>query len=157
MSKWRSKMVNSDTLSGIIDELGLDKFLLTGKSFSKFDVSKSIKEDLFESIVGAIYTDTSFDKAKRFIFRFINTKKNVKKKDVDYKSSLQELVQKHRGANLVYFTYENPKKPGFFIAEVYINDIFVVRCESESKKQAQIMCAKLAMKEKEKLKEIFKD
>ena len=157
MSKWRSKMVNSETLSQIIEGLELDKFLLTGKSFSSFDLSKSMKEDLFESIVGAIYTDTSFEKAKRFIFRFINTKKSVKKKDVDYKSSLQEIVQKHKGANLVYFTYETPKNPGMFCSEVYINDIFIARSESESKKQAQVECAKLALLNKEKLKEIFKD
>ena len=157
MSKWRSKMVNSDTLSGIIESLELDKFLLTGKSFTNFDISKSMKEDLFESIVGAIYEDTSFEKAKRFIFRFINTKKSVKKKDVDYKSALQELVQKHKGANLVYFTYENPKEPGVFCSEIYINDVFIARCESESKKQAQIMSAKLALNDKEKLKEVFKD
>ena len=156
MSKWRAKMVNSESLSNIIESLGLDKFLRVGKSYNSYDLSKSMKEDLFESIVGAIYTDTSFDKAKRFIFRFINTKKSVKKKDVDYKSALQELVQKHKGASLVYFTYEIPKNPGMFCAEIYINDVFVARSESESKKQAQVDCAKLALNEKEKLDEIFK-
>lgn len=157
MTKWRAKMVNSENLATIIEDLGLDKYLRVGKSYSSVDLSKSMKEDLFESIVGAIYTDTSFDKAKRFIFRFINTKKSVKKKDVDYKSALQELVQKHKGANLVYFTYEIPKNPGMFCAEVYINDVFVARTESESKKQAQVECAKLALLDKEKLSEIFKD
>lgn len=157
MSKWRAKMVNSDSLSRIIETLELDRFLLTGKSFSKLELPKKMKEDLFESIVGAIYTDTSFDKAKRFIFRFINTKKRVNKKDVDYKSTLQELVQKHKGSSLVYFTYENPKNPGMFCAEIYINDIFIARSESESKKQAQASCAKLALKDKDALKQIFKD
>ena len=156
MSKWRSKMVNSDNLSGIIETLKLDEFLLLGKSFSNQEKSKSIKEDLFESLVGAIYTDSSLEKAKRFIFRFINIKKSVKKKDVDYKTTLQELVQKVKGANLVYFTYEIPRQAGMFCSEIYINDIFIARSESTSKKQAQIDCAKLALKDKLELKKILK-
>ena len=157
MSKWRSKMVNSENLSKIIDTLGLDKFLLLGKSISKQQLSKSIKEDLFESLVGAIYTDSSIEKAKRFVFRFIDVKKSVKKKDKDYKTMLQEVVQKVKGANLVYFTYEIPKNPGMFCAEVYINDVFVARSEAQSKKQAQMDCAKLALDDKQSIKNILKN
>lgn len=156
MSKWRSKMVNSDNLSSIIDILGLDEFLLLGSSFGNQQPAKSLKEDLFESIVGAIYTDSSLEKAKRFIFRFINIKKSVKKKDLDFKSLLQEEVQKVKGANLVYFTYENPKEPGVFCAEIYINDIFVCRSSNTTKKQAQIDCAKIALEDKIALRRIIK-
>lgn len=156
MSKWRSKMVNSDNLANIIETLELDKHLLLGKSFGKQEPAKSIKEDLFESLVGAIYVDSSLEKAKRFIFRFINIKKSVKKKDVDYKTVLQEEVQKVKGANLVYFTYEIPKQPGNFCAEIYINDVFVARSTGTTKKQAQIDCAKIALKDKVLLKQIIK-
>ena len=156
MSKWRSKMVNSDNLANIIETLELDKYLLLGKSFGKQEPAKSIKEDLFESLVGAIYVDSSLEKAKRFIFRFINIKKSVKKKDVDYKTVLQEEVQKVKGANLVYFTYEIPKQPGNFCAEIYINDVFVARSTGTTKKQAQIDCAKIALKDKVLLKQIIK-
>ncbi len=156
MSKWRSKMVNSDNLSGIIDALGLDKYLLLGSSFNKQEPAKSIKEDLFESLVGAIYLDSSLEKAKRFIFRFIDIKKAIKKKDLDYKSLLQEEVQKVKGANLVYFTYEMPQQPGVFCAEIYINDVFVSRSMNTTKKQAQIDCAKLALSDKVSLKKVIK-
>lgn len=156
MSKWRSKMVNSDNLSNIIDTLGLDKYLLLGSSFNKQEPAKSIKEDLFESLVGAIYLDSSLEKAKRFIFRFIDIKKSIKKKDLDYKSLLQEEVQKVKGANLVYFTYEMPQQPGVFCAEIYINDVFVSRSMNTTKKQAQIDCAKLALSDKISLKKVIK-
>ena len=150
-------MVNSENLANIIETLELDKFMLLGKSFSGQELSKSVKEDLFESIVGAIYIDSSLEKAKRFIFRFINIKKSVKKKDVDYKTVLQEEVQKVKGSNLVYFTYEIPRQPGNFCAEIYINDIFVARSVNTTKKQAQIDCAKVALKDKAKLKTILKE
>ena len=97
------------------------------------------------------------EKAKRFVFRFIDVKKSVKKKDKDYKTMLQEVVQKVKGANLVYFTYEIPKTPGVFCAEVYINDVFVARSEASSKKQAQIDCAKLAIEDKQAIKNILKN
>ncbi len=156
MSKWRSKMVNSDNLSSIIDNLGLDKYLLLGKSFASQEVAKSLKEDLFESIVGAIYLDTSIEKAKRFVFRFIDVKKSVRKKSIDYKTALQEEVQKVKGSNLVYITYELPNNPGNFCAEVYVNDIFISSSVSTTKKQAQIECAKIALQEKTTLKEALK-
>ena len=156
MSKWRSKMVNSENLSSIIDSLGLDRFLLLGKSFNSQEVARSLKEDLFESIVGAIYLDTSIEKAKRFVFRFIDVKKSVKKKSVDFKTALQEEVQKVKGANLVYITYEIPTRPGNFCAEVYVNDIFISKSVSTTKKQAQIECAELALKNKLALKDALK-
>ena len=148
MSKWRSKMVNSDNLSSIIEELDLDRFLLLGKSFGTQEVAKSLKEDLFESLVGAIYLDGSIEKVKKFVFRFIDVKKSVKKKNIDYKTALQEEVQKVKGSNLVYITYELPNRPGNFCAEVYVNDIFISSSVSTTKKQAQIDCARIAMQEK---------
>ncbi len=151
MSKWRAKMVSGENLSSIISSLNLDDFMLLGKSFNKSGVAQSMKENLFESIVGAIYLDSSMEKAKRFVFRFINTTTSVKKKDLDFKSQLQEKVQKTKGATLVYFTYALPQDPGTFCAEIYINDIFVARSTSTSKKQAQIDCAKVALLDEEKL------
>ncbi len=145
MSKWRSKMVNSDNLSTIIDNLELHKYLLLGKSFKNVKIANSIKENLFESIVGAIYVDSSLEKAKRFVFRFIQTEKIIKQKDVDYKTLLQEKVQLVKGSNLVYFTYELPDQEDTFCAEVYVNDIFVSRSVASTKKKAQMQCAKLAL------------
>lgn len=156
MSKWRAKMVNSDNLANIITALKLDEFLLVGKSFGKYAISQSMKEDLFESLVGAIYLDSSMDKAKRFIFRFINTTSSVKKKDLDFKTQLQERVQQVKGSTLVYFTYAVPNDPGTYCAEVYINDIFVARSTAQSKKQAQIDCAKVALSDEEKLEKFLK-
>jgi len=156
MSKWRAKMVNSDNLANIITALSLDDFLLVGKSFAKNAISQSMKEDLFESLIGAIYLDSSMDKAKRFVFRFINTTSSVKKKDLDFKTQLQERVQQVKGSTLVYFTYGLPNDPGTYCAEVYINDIFVARSTAQSKKQAQIDCAKVALSDEEKLEKFLK-
>lgn len=156
MSKWRAKMVNSDNLANIITNLKLEDFMLLGKSFGKSAISQSMKENLFECLVGAIYLDSSMDKAKRFVFRFINTAVSVKKKDLDFKTQLQEKVQQVKGASLVYFTYALPHDPDTYCAEVYINDIFVARSTAQSKKQAQIDCAKVALSDPDKLEKFLK-
>ncbi len=155
LTKWRAKLVNSDNLSYIIKELDLEKFVLIGDSAKKQDFTKSMREDLFESIVGAIYLDSSLEKARRFILRFIDTTNMNKKKDIDYKSLLQERIQSTHGANLVYFTYEDPLEKGRFCSEVYINDIFVARAFSRSKKNAQLECAKLALSDDKTLDKIL--
>lgn len=155
LTKWRAKLVNSENLSYIIKELDLEKFVLIGDSAKKQDFTKSMREDLFESIVGAIYLDSSLEKARRFILRFIDTTNMNNKKDIDYKSLLQEKIQGTRGANLVYFTYEDPIEKGRFCSEVYINDIFVARAFSRSKKNAQLECAKLALSDDKTLDKIL--
>lgn len=151
MTKLRAKLVNGDALANVVEQQHLDQFLLLGRSLSGQEVARSIKENLFESLVGAIYTDSSLEKARRFVLRFVDVAKACKTKDFDYKTMLQEEVQKVKGANLVYFTYAMPQNPGVFCAEAYINDVFVARSSAESKKHAQMDCAKRALENKEML------
>lgn len=155
LTKWRARLVNSDNLSEIIDKLDLTKYILVGDSIKNIGELKSVKEDLFESLTGAIYIDSSLDKARRFVTRFIDVNSVFKKKDVDYKTLLQEKIQAKKGANLVYFTYEDPLEKGRFCAEVYINDVFVARAYSKSKKTAQAECAKLALSDNKVLDKIL--
>jgi len=155
MTKWRSKIVSSKNLCDIIDALKLNEYLMVGGSFKNQDVTQSMKEDLFESLVGALYIDAGLEKTKKFILKLIDFKNILKQKDINYKSILQEEVQKVKGANMVYFTYEIPDKKSNFCAELYINDIFVCRSISLSKKQAQVDCAKIALYDKEKLRKII--
>ncbi len=155
LTKWRARLVNSENLSYIIDNLGLAKYILVGDSIKNIGDLKSVKEDLFESITGAIYIDSSIDKARRFVTRFIDVASVFKKNDVDYKTLLQEKIQSKKGSNLVYFTYEDPLEKGRFCAEVYINDVFVARAYAKSKKVAQIECAKLALSDSKVLDKIL--
>lgn len=156
LSKSRARLVNSSSLIKIIDNLKLSSFIRVGDSVKSLDNANSIKEDLFESIVGAIYIDSSLDKARRFITRFIDVNTSFNKVTlIDYKSLLQEKVQRIKGSNLVYFTYEDPTNNGDFCAEVYINDVFVARAFSKNKKTAQMECARLAMQDEKTLEKIL--
>lgn len=155
MTKCRARLVNTKSLARIISLLKLDNYLL--KNISDLDVPDSLRADLFESILGAIYLDGGFDKAKSFALKHINIESGMKISEIDYKTSLQEIVQKYKGSNLVYFTYEVPREPGMFCSEVYINDVFVAKSVANSKKKAQLECAKIAFNNKQKLKSILEN
>lgn len=63
LSKIRSWNVNKERLSHCIQVIGLERFLLLGSSDIKNEVwkSDSVKEDLFEAIVGAVAIDSAWN------------------------------------------------------------------------------------------------
>ena len=62
-SNIRSNLADKRNLSDNIDRLGLAKYLIMGEGDSKLGIAneRSVKEDLFESVVGAIYIDSDFN------------------------------------------------------------------------------------------------
>lgn len=61
-SNIRSKLADKKNLSDNISRLGLEAFLIMGEGDRKLHMEReaSVREDLFESIVGAIYIDSDF-------------------------------------------------------------------------------------------------
>ncbi len=62
-SNIRSKLADKRNLSENITRLGLEKYFIMGEGDAKLGIEneRSVKEDLFESIIGAIYIDSGFD------------------------------------------------------------------------------------------------
>lgn len=63
LSKIRAGYVRKDFLANCMDRLRLNQYLLLGKSDEKNNVknSASVKEDLFEAIIGAIAVDSNWN------------------------------------------------------------------------------------------------
>ena len=63
LTKIKSRMVEKKNLARRIDELGFAQILIMGKSDIKNEVSgeMSVKEDLFEAIIGAVTLDCGWD------------------------------------------------------------------------------------------------
>jgi ribonuclease-3 len=63
LTDYKIKLVNKKILSHRIDVLGLANYLLLGKGDKKNKVAKqdSVKEDLFEAIVGAVAIDSDYN------------------------------------------------------------------------------------------------
>ncbi len=62
ITEMRKKIVSNESLTKYIDFLDISKFLLVGKGQK---ITNSMKADLFESIIGAVYIDSNLYYAKK--------------------------------------------------------------------------------------------
>lgn len=148
LSKTKAYLVSSESLSKIIDSMNVISYLKS-ENFNPHN-SKNVMCDLFEAIVGAIYLDSNFENAKKFISSKLNlTKDNVDSllhEIVDYKTKLQEFVQQS-GTNTIEYVLVNKSglahEPQFTI-ELKIQGKSIVTQSAKSKKLAESLCAKYA-------------
>ena len=99
LSRMRSSLVRQESLADIARSLELSNYLILGEGEMKsggFNRS-SILSDTIESIIGAIYLDSNFSEASRFIRQNFNEKFESLSQEAsfkDAKSRLQERMQK---------------------------------------------------------------
>ena len=143
--------------------------MLLGKGEEKIGGrnNKKIIASLFEAVVGAIYVDSGFRTVATTIAPFFKDfLENLMEKSVrinDYKSELQEILQKHRNVLPQYeILNETGKSPNMnFIAAVYLGKKEIGRGAGKSKRQAEQNAALHALEKAddfihiEKLSEVF--
>lgn len=154
LTKMRSWLVNSNSLALCAKKLGLDKFIMLSYSAEKSleNGSDSIIADALESIIAAIYLDSGFEAAQKFI---INSLMPIEMdlslmKDTNYKSNLLEYVQS-KGIDAPRYTVldeEGPAHNKIFTIGVYINDELIATGKGKNKKQAEQSAAKKALQNK---------
>ena len=97
LSRMRQSLVNKSTLSKIALDLQLDKVLISYNLniYDNASLKKSITAELFESIIGGIYLDSTYQKCKKIISKIfsklIDSTGIIGKKDS--KTELQEYLQ----------------------------------------------------------------
>ena len=102
-----------------------------------------------ESVIAAAYLDGGLDAARSIIERLIlNTVPDRHLFNADYKTALQELVQKKPGQVLAYRLVgeSGPDHDKRFTVEVLLNDESVGTGEGSSKKRAEQAAAHSAMR-----------
>lgn len=169
LSKIKAHLVSTTTLYKIAMGLNLGKFILLGKGEEKNKGRENTKiiASFFEALVGAIYLDQGFNKIYERVIGFyqdlLTDLLQEKIKINDYKSELQEFVQKKSNQLPMYsIIKEADKKPGlFFKATVYIDNKKSGQGQGKSKREAEQKAAfeallKLGKKNKyKKLSEVF--
>ena len=154
MSKLRSFLVNTKSLSNYARKIDLADFIKTGHSISQKQVNQSDKilEDCFEALIGAIYIDQGIE----FTFNFI---KNMLHDDLltygqedltDYKSMLQEEMQaEHReSVHYVVTDMSGPAHDRMYTVNAMFNEIILASGTGKSKKAAEQDAAKNALKKR---------
>ena len=151
LTKLRSVLVSTKPLAAYARKIHLDEYVRIGHSITQAQVKESDKilENVFESLVGAIYLDAGLNSAYRFIKKVLLN--DILSYDADnltdYKTKLQEEIQaEHRDAvQYVTVSQSGPAHDRTFTVQVRYNDIILGTGTGKSKKKAEEMAAKDAL------------
>ncbi len=149
LTKLRASTVCEKSLFAFAKELDLGKYLLLGKGEMRMHGAErpSILSDAFESVIAAIYLDGGKEAAEKFVLRFIS-KANIEKPNFrDYKTTLQEIIQKNRDEHISYVLVgeSGPDHDKRFEVEVHLDSNIIGRGIGKSKKLAEQEAAKTAL------------
>lgn len=151
LTKLRASLVCEKSLCGFSRELELGKYLMLGRGEDKGGGRErdSILADAFEAVLAAIYLDGGMECARRHVMRFVLPELKHTDDEVfkDYKTALQEIIQRNPEETVAYFlTGESgPDHNKIFEVEVRLNSNVIGKGKGKSKKQAEQMAAKKAL------------
>ena len=150
LTRTRAALVCEDSLVEVAEALDLGKYLLLGKGEEAGGGRQrpSIRADAVEAVLAAVYLDGGLGSARKIIQKYVLSKEiEGLTKPRDYKTALQELVQRENGQVLQYrLTGESgPDHDKRFFVEVTLNGKAVGSGTGRSKKEAEQMSAKAAI------------
>jgi len=146
----RSELVCTRNLAKTAGEIGLGKYLRLGKGekANGGEERNSILEDAFESLIAAVYLDGGFEPAKQLIHKLIlSNAERAESAASDYKTSLQELVQREREHTLSYLLVDEsgPAHSKSFTTAVLLDGVEIGRGTGASKKKSEQAAAKMSL------------
>jgi ribonuclease-3 len=155
LTNWRAALVNAKMLTLVSQELGFNDFLLLSKGEAK-ELGKArqyILANTFEAFIGALYLDSGYDSAEKFINSYLLLKLSEiiqKKLYKDAKSHFQEEAQEKVGITPVYEVIKEwgPDHKKKFTVGVYLNGSKIGEGEGYSKQEAEEEAAKEALRVK---------
>ena len=150
LTKLRASLVCENTLADNASRLKLGRYLLLGRGeeMSGGRHRASILADAYEALVGAVYLDSSLETARKVVEKDIEV--HIERKDIwvhkDYKTVLQEIVQKHHNENVTYsiLSESGPDHDKRFVAGVSFKGKLLAQGKGRSKKEAEQEAARQA-------------
>lgn len=149
LTRTRAALVCEGSLVEVAQALDLGSYLKLGKGESAGGGRErpSIVADAVEAVLAAVYLDGGIGSARKIITRFILDREEEKAGSRDYKTALQELVQRESGQVLEYRLTgsSGPDHAKLFEVEVDLNGTPIGAGAGKSKKEAEQMAAKAAV------------
>ena len=149
LTKHRANAVCEKTLAEYARQIRLGDYLRLGKGEQRTGGARrpSILSDAFESVIAAIYLDGGMEEARRFVLRFVCAAEAETPGVTDYKTLLQEVIQKNPDEHLSYVlaAERGPDHDKTFTVEVYLNSNCIGTGEGHSKKKAEQAAAREAL------------
>ena len=155
LTSLRAALVNANMLSEISAKLDFGDFLLLsrGEAKDRGRARQYILANAFEAVVGAIYLDGGYDKAKKFLDKNLLPelpKIITGKLYQDPKSLFQEKAQEFSAITPHYEVIKEwgPDHDKHFVVGVFLTDDKVAEGEGPSKQTAQEEAARIALEVK---------
>ena len=152
LSKIRAGIVCEESLAKLAEDLNLGQSIFLGRGELKSGGRKksSILADAVEAIIGAVYLDSDYYTSYEFVANLFETMIEQAENGMlnhDYKSILQEKLQREGSVDINYVTYkeEGPPHKKTFYVKVFCGCKELGMGSGRSKKIAQQEAAKDAM------------
>lgn len=152
LTKFRSILVNKRFLAERAKSIKLQNFLLASNTAIKSinEGYDTILADAYEALIGAIFLDSGYESAKKFINKEIFVKLDIKwlnQFDENHKSKFLEYSQAHTDYIPEYkvINEEGPEHHKLFTVEVHLAENCLGIGKGKTKKQAEQEAAKNAL------------
>ena len=152
LTRIRAALVREESLFEVASYLGLGEYLLLGKGeeLGGGRQRPSILADATESVFAAVYLDGGIEAARELIHRVLLDEEReelVEERRRDYKTELQELVQRKPEQALQYDLVgeSGPDHNKTFTMQVKLNGETIGEGCGRTKKEAEQMSAKAAL------------
>lgn len=153
LTSWRAALVRTESIGEAGERIGYEPLLRLSKGEKQGSerARKQIMANAFEAVIGAIYLDQGYEKARIFIEKNILSKLEAILEQGswrDAKSQLQEVAQRIDGYTPVYkvLSEEGPDHDKVFTLGVFVNGVLKGQGKGSSKQIAQQQAAEEAVK-----------
>ena len=150
LTRMKSALVCEGSLYLTARDLDLGSYLQFGTGEMKVggNTRPSILADAMEAVFGAVFLDSNWETVRELIYRLILSDEEARLKlYFDYKSALQEYVQRDAGNTFSYelIGEEGPEHQKTFYSRVLLNGKEVGKGSGSSKKESQQEAARNAL------------
>lgn len=155
LTKMRATVVCEASLAEGAQSLNLGAYLQMGRGEGHMGGASRTSNlaDSFEALIGALYLSLGLEKVTPLLLMILNDKitKAARGKYGDYKTQLQEFVQKTPDQHLTYqiLREEGPDHDKVFQSGVYLNNEEIAEGRGRTKKEAEQQAAKQALQKLE--------
>nr|WP_235179190.1 MULTISPECIES: ribonuclease III [Bacillaceae] len=151
LTKLRAAIVCEPSLVSFANDISFGKLILLGKGEEMTGGRQrpALLADVFEAFIGALYLDQGLEKVVQFLEQVVFPKINegAFSHVMDYKSQLQELVQRD-GIGVLEYQIMHEKGPAHnreFVSKVSLNNEELGIGSGKSKKEAEQRAAQIAL------------
>ncbi len=149
LSKIRASLVCEQSLAEVSKSIHLSELVFLGRGEDKTGGRKrpSITSDAFEAVLGAIYLDSDLETARSWLLKLMSDKIKLGcqgKLYSDYKTALQEVIQRDGRSFVTYKTLEETGREHDkrFVVQAFVNGEPKSVAKGHSKKEAEQAAAK---------------